>query len=147
MKKNLLFFFAVVLLFGTTNFMTVPEKGTITSANVENLIPAELASMSVDAILDLTPAKYKEITGKKLGIKNTLALKAAQKSIKKQALKGGEPGIDKTVYIILAILIPFLAVGLATNFNGSEWLVALLLTFLCWLPGFIYALVKMKKYY
>ena len=57
------------------------------------------------------------------------------------------PGIDKGVYIILALLIPFLAVGLATNFEGNDWLIALLLSFLFWLPAIIYALIKMKDYY
>ncbi|MCB0851941.1 MAG: hypothetical protein KDD63_06970, partial [Bacteroidetes bacterium] len=46
--------------------------------------PAEIMNMDMDDFLSLTPKKYKEITGEKLGVQNTLKLKAAQKKKKKQ---------------------------------------------------------------
>jgi uncharacterized membrane protein YqaE (UPF0057 family) len=37
--------------------------------------------------------------------------------------------------------------GLFSDWDGSDWIVNLLLTMLCWLPGLIHALTKMKEYY
>jgi uncharacterized membrane protein YqaE (UPF0057 family) len=33
------------------------------------------------------------------------------------------------------------------DWTGNTWVVNLILSFLCWLPGFIHALIKMKDYY
>lgn len=111
---------------------------------VKNLSP-EMLKMNVDQFLTLTPSKYKEMTGKRLGLVNTVKLKVAQKMLKKE-LKQGR-GISKTAYILIAIFVmPFLAVGLATDFQGNDWVYCLLWTLLCGIPGVIYALVKMKNY-
>ena len=108
--------------------------------------PAEIMNMDMDDFLSLTPKKYKEITGEKLGVQNTLKLKAAQKMLKKQNKKDSD--ISKGVYILLAILgLGFLAIGLLDDWEGNEWIIALVLAILCWIPGVIYALVKMKDYY
>ncbi len=102
---------------------------------------------AVDNFLSLTPKTYREMTGEKLGIANAVKLKVAQKYIKKQLKKGQEP-LDKSLYIILAILgWGFVGVGMATDWDGSDWIICLVLTALCWLPGVIYALAKMKNYY
>ncbi len=112
---------------------------------VQGLSP-EMLQMGIEEFLELTPAKYREITGERLGFKNTMKLKAAQKSLKKELRK--EDGISKGVYILLAILgLAWLAMGIKSNWSGSDWVVNLILTLLCWLPGFIHALVKMKDYY
>lgn len=116
-----------------------------TNPNIQALSP-EMLKMSMNAFMALTPSKYKEMTGQKLGFKKALALKAAQKVLKAKA-KGGSDKLDKGVYIILAIIgLGFIGVGMATDWDGSEWIIALLLG-ICWLPGLIYALVKMKNYY
>ena len=61
--------------------------------------------------------------------------------------KGGAE-ISKGLYIVLAIFgLGWLGMGLNDNFKGDEWLISLLLYILFWLPGFIYTLIKMKKYY
>lgn len=115
-----------------------------TNADIQALSP-EMLKMSMNAFLALTPSKYKEMTGQKLGLKKALALKAAQKVVK---AKGGSDKLSKGLYVLLAILgWGFLGMGLATDWDGSEWIICLVLTALCWLPGVIYALVKMKNYY
>jgi uncharacterized membrane protein YqaE (UPF0057 family) len=115
------------------------------NANVQALSP-EMLQMSVNAFLTLTPSKYKAMTGHKLGFKKTLALKAAQKMLKKDG-KGGD-SISKGLFIVLAIIgLGWIGCGLNTGWDGNDWWVCLLLTALCWLPGVIYALVKMKNYY
>jgi hypothetical protein len=56
-------------------------------------------------------------------------------------------GVDKTVYIVLAILgFGWLAIGLNDNWKGQKWIIALVLGLL-WLPGVIYSLIHMKDYY
>jgi uncharacterized membrane protein YqaE (UPF0057 family) len=112
---------------------------------VQALTP-EMLQMGLDEFLSLTPKKYKEMTGQKLGLKKTLELKAAQKIVKKQMKK--DPQFSKGLYILLAILgLAWVAMGVMDDWNGSTWIVNLILTVLCWLPGFIHALVKMKDYY
>ncbi len=96
-------------------------------------------------------AKMDNSSQHKLSFTEKIALKLVKKKAEKMAKKmangGAAPAIEKGVYIIVAIFIPFLAVGLATNFEGSDWLICLLLTFLFYLPGLIYALIKMNTYY
>ena len=114
----------------------------------------ELTQIALDRFLTMTPKEYKKMTGKKLGLKKTLKLKLAQRAVKKQLKKGAElrpeagDGITKGIYILLAILgLAWIAMEVKDDWSGSDWIVNLLLTFLCWLPGLIHALVKMKKYY
>jgi hypothetical protein len=115
-----------------------------TNPNMKELTP-EMLKMSMNAFLALTPSKYKEMTGQKLGLKKSLALKAAQKVLK---AKGGSDKLSKGLYILLAILgWGFVGIGLATDWDGNEWIICLVLSLLCVLPGLIYALIKMKNYY
>lgn len=48
--------------------------------------------------------------------------------------------------IILAILAPTLAVGIATDWDPDQILINLLLISLCYLPGIIHAIVQANKY-
>ena len=48
---------------------------------------------------------------------------------------------DTLLYIILAILLPWLAVGLYTNWDTTKTLIAVILWLLFWIPGIIYALL------
>ncbi len=110
-------------------------------------LPSEMLQLSVDDFLNLTPKKYKEMTGEKLGFKNTVKLKAAQKFIKKN-MNEEAPDISKGLYILLAIIgWAWLAMGLMDDWSGSDWIVCLVLYALCYVPGLIFALVKMKNYY
>lgn len=113
---------------------------------VKAVLTPEMVQMGLDEFLALTPKKYQEMTGQKLGLKKTVELKAAQKAIKKQMKK--DPQFSKGLYVLLAILgLAWIAMGVMDDWNGSDWIVNLILTVLCWLPGFIHALTKMKKYY
>jgi len=111
-----------------------------------NALPEAATALSLERFLTLTPKQYREMTGERLGLKNAIKLKAAQKIVKKQ-LKRDED-LSKGLYVLLAILgFGWLAMGLLSDWDGSDWIVNLVLTFLCWLPGLIHALVKMKDYY
>jgi uncharacterized membrane protein YqaE (UPF0057 family) len=72
----------------------------------------------------------------------------ATQSIEMNQTAEGNSSIPKILYIILALLgLGWLAMGLNSKFRGNDWIISLILSLLFWLPGFIYTLVKMKKYY
>lgn len=136
---------------------TLPQAPTVANAEQVKKIEAMLTKMSSQDLSNLSIRQVEDLTGHQLSFKEKVALKVlkmkAKKMQKKAAaeMKSGkghaDPDLEKGTYIILAILIPFVAVGLATDWEGSDWLVALLLSVLCWVPGLIYALIKMKEYY
>jgi uncharacterized membrane protein YqaE (UPF0057 family) len=112
-----------------------------------NTLNPDMLRSSLDEFLSLTPAKYKELTGKRLGLKKSIELKVAQKMLKKKMGKA-EGGISKGLYIVLAILgFGWLAMGIMDDWSGNNWWVNLILTLLFWLPGLIHALIVMKDYY
>lgn len=109
-------------------------------------LPEAATAMTLDGFLSLTPSKYREMTGERLGLKNAIKLKVAQKIVKKELKR--EEGITKGLYVLLAIFgLGWLAMGLLSDWDGNDWIINLVLTALCWLPGVIHALVKMKDYY
>jgi len=98
------------------------------------------------SLTTITPNDIQKLTGKKLSLKEVIKLKAAQKLLKAKANKGGE-GYSKGIFILLALLgWAWLLMGIQDDFSGSTWIVNLLLTVLCWLPGFIHSMVHMKDY-
>ncbi len=113
-------------------------------------VAPSLTKFSADDFLALTPSKVRELSGKKLGIAGTLALKQAQKSVRKNLARGGSAtDLPKGAYIVFAIFgLGWLAMGLMDDFEGNNWWVNLLLTLFCvWIGGLIHALIKMKEYY
>ena len=116
---------------------------------------SEMSTMDMDEFLALTPKKYKQKTGKKLGLKKSIQLKLAQRMIKKQqrrmkkhSKRANDSGISSGLYIVLAIFgLAWIAMGVMDDWSGSNWIVNLLLTALLWLPGLIHALIKKKDYY
>jgi uncharacterized membrane protein YqaE (UPF0057 family) len=139
-------------------FLFVTSSYAVTSGNYLmklnsheefNPISSDLPSIGIDDFLNLTPKKYKELTGEKLGLKNSLKLKAAQKYIKKEMKDGGaDDGISSGLYILLAILgLGWVAMGVKDDWSGKNWITNLILTALCWLPGLIHALAKKNDYF
>jgi uncharacterized membrane protein YqaE (UPF0057 family) len=154
-KKILSFAFILTLSLGLMSAVAPSNPAVNNSVVITDIhsdedvreISKEVPKLSLDDILNLTPKKYQKLTGKKMSLKQTIALKVAQKKIKK-FLSKPEGDISKGGYIVLAILgWGWLAIGLKTDFSGDEWWISLLLYFLCYLPGLIYTLVKMKKFY
>ncbi|MES2479828.1 MAG: hypothetical protein V4561_12130 [Bacteroidota bacterium] len=72
-----------------------------------------------------------------------------QKQVKQKAhRKAGSSTIPQVLYILLAIFwLGWLAMGINDDWAGYDWLISLLLYILFWLPGFIFTLIKMSKYY
>jgi uncharacterized membrane protein YqaE (UPF0057 family) len=145
MKKLVLFFACMVFALSVFAESKDNWKAELNTNPAFAEFSVLTSTLTVDEFLNLTPKMYREYTGEKLGIKNTVKLKAAQKWVKKHTQ---DSDLSKGVYILLAFLgLGWLAMGLASDWDGSDWIVNLVLTLLCWLPGFIHALVKMDDYY
>ncbi len=67
--------------------------------------------------------------------------KAALKEYKKAKKEGKDPSTNTVLLVILAILLPPLAVYLHEGEINSKFWISLLLTLLFFLPGVIYALI------
>ena len=123
-----------------------PETKKIAGQLAFETSTPEFATMNLEAFLEMTPSKFEELTGKKLGLKETVKMKFAQKKVAKLVAK--KPAVESGVYVLLAILgFGWIAMGLNDDWNGSDWIVNLILTLLCWLPGLIHALTKKSKWY
>ncbi len=146
--KKVLTLFVLALMCLNLNAASVSANWAVTMGDqpeIKALTP-EMAQMGLDQFLALTPKKFKEMTGERMTIKQTVQLKVAQKIVKKQMKK--DPDISKGLYVLLALLgLAWVAMGIMDNWDGSDWIVNLVLSLLCWLPGVIHGLVKMKKYY
>ena len=142
-------------------FLALSSSFAITSTNWQmkvnsieefNPISKDLPAMEMDDFLNLSPKKYKELTGKKMTFKDKLKLKAAQKFIKrqmkKQAKKANASGVSEGIYILAAIFgLGWLAMGIMDDWGGNNWIINILLTALFWLPGLIHALIKKNEYF
>lgn len=76
--------------------------------------------------------------------------RSEQKSIKKsvkQVIKHATStgGDDAILYVILCIFIPFVAVGLATDWNVRDVVINILLCCLCGIPGIIHAFIVCNR--
>lgn len=72
-------------------------------------------------------------------------IKEDVRKLRKTQMKSDNASEDAILYYILAILIPFLAVGLVTDWDLTKVIICLLLCFLFWLPGMIYALIVVSQ--
>ena len=81
-------------------------------------------------------------------LKKEFKMQKKVEKIKKFLQKGGSDKLSKGLYILLAIIgWGFLGMGLVSDWEGSDWIICLVVSFLFILPGLIYALIKMKNYY
>ncbi|MEM8525034.1 MAG: YqaE/Pmp3 family membrane protein [Bacteroidota bacterium] len=146
--RNTLLTFAMLFAFVWSASAIHASNPNMVKANQSSELKDIIKGMDIDEILALSPKNYREKTGKRLGVKNTIKLKVAQKLLKKT--KKGNAGVDipKGVYILGAFFgFAWLLMGLMDDFEGNNWWINLILYFLFWLPGFIHALIKMSDYY
>jgi|688.fasta_scaffold09640_11 uncharacterized membrane protein YqaE (UPF0057 family) len=127
--------------------------------SLKKLLPiAVIAMMATNAnaafVVKQQPAQATEVVSATQQTANTLTqtnevstIENAQALESQQAAKSTD-GISKGIYILLALLgLGWLGMGLNDDFGGSDWVISLVLYLLFFLPGFIYTLIKMKKYY
>ncbi|WP_233752730.1 YqaE/Pmp3 family membrane protein [Flavilitoribacter nigricans] len=124
--KNLSF----VLLLICTLFVGMPAaEAVVRPVNPENTT---------------TTVEKKELTKKEARKERRMKRKAVKKELK-QAIrdwkKEGATSTNTLLLVILAILLPPLAVGIYEGGLTSRFWISLLLTLLFYLPGLIYALI------
>ncbi len=69
------------------------------------------------------------------------AVKAAKELKKQMRDNHGSNGAPMWLIYLLCVFIPFVAVGIVTDWNLTKVLIAILLTILFWIPGIIYAFI------
>ncbi len=152
MKQFTILSFFMLFLLGTSfqSQAAVNHSPDLGEYELSEGLEAHLSSITAEDILSLTPKKIKEATGQKLSIKETIALKAMQKKLKK-GLKNGtitNGSMGKGLYIFLAIIgLGFIGLGVNTDWSGNDWIIALVLGLFTCLGGMIFTLVKMKDHY
>jgi hypothetical protein len=125
--------------------IAVPVNVTDNTKAGTSIVPKTNGEADMQAFLALTPAKVEQLTGKKMGLKEKIALKLAQKHVKKQLQKGKKIDIhDKNqmlkywlicwgiaiILSIVGIFVPFVSYigwifGLAGSVFFVLWIVAM----------------------
>ena len=89
--------------------------------------------------------KSSEKAPSKLTVKDKIKVAKAVNKMKKAAKRGDADGIPTVVLFILAVLLPPLAVGLVTDWDLEQTLISVGLTFLCWFPGIVHAIIVVSR--
>ncbi|HEU4717941.1 MAG TPA: YqaE/Pmp3 family membrane protein [Bacteroidia bacterium] len=138
---------AVVARQETVTPVSIQPKQASSAVAAANTVPVPVAT--VKPARSFTPAgsgNAKTVTARNTAAKvqhaaashaNTLVNKAAKSS------KNGGP--DKALLIVLCFFIPWLAVGLATDWDVKRVIICLLLGFLLCIPGIVYAIIQVNK--
>lgn len=109
-------------------------------AGVSEPVPARNSSEPAPATVNAAIEEFKSLSKKE----RKSRIKEAKKELKKfkSEKKAGRAAEESTVLlVILAILLPPLAVYLHQGEINNKFWISLILTLLFWLPGVIYALI------
>ena len=137
MKKNLYKTIMVLLCICTLTGPVLAAAVIPTSATSNPVTtPDPLAAPTIKQAL----AEFKNLSRseRKSRLKEA---KKEWKTYKQEKKNGAEPSTNQTLLIILAILLPPLAVYLHEGEINNKFWISLLLTLLFFLPGVIYALL------
>ncbi len=134
MKKITIIFTLVLLTFISTNLSASSSETIISKTTTEKSIESINDVVVQDAMLQFKSLSRVDRKAKYSEAKKMMKQYKAQKA-------NGEPSTNTLLLVILAILLPPLAVYLHEGaFNSKFWL-DLLLTLLFYIPGLIYALI------
>ncbi|WP_207955363.1 YqaE/Pmp3 family membrane protein [Segetibacter sp. 3557_3] len=138
MKRNLLVFL-IILVTGANAFSAFVTEKTSTQPEVSPNPKTETAVPGADAV-KAAMKEFKSLSrhDRKERLRNVKAELAAQKAAKQS---GAEPSTNTLLLVILALLLPPLAVYLHQGEINTKFWISLLLTLVFFLPGVIYALV------
>jgi uncharacterized membrane protein YqaE (UPF0057 family) len=123
------FFFSFALLFLPSHAAVVPKLSTTDNVIIKD--SADLAS-ALSEFRSLSRKDRRE---------RFKEMKKEVKAFKAEKRKGAEPSTNTLLLVILAILLPPLAVYLHQGEINNKFWIDLLLTLLFFLPGVIYALI------
>jgi uncharacterized membrane protein YqaE (UPF0057 family) len=132
MRKNLVLFIAVMII-SSFNYSSAVNIIVPPSSNSKTSDPDPAKIKAAIAELKSLPKKEKRERVKEVK-KEMKAFKAAKKA-------GDDPSTNTLLLVILAILLPPLAVYLHEGEINNRFWISLLLTILFWIPGVIYALI------
>lgn len=113
-------------------------------AMIVGMPAAEAVVRPVNSENTTTTVENKELTKKEMRQQRRMKRKETKKELKKAIRdwkKEGASDTDTLLLVILAILIPPLAVGIYEGGLTNRFWISLLLTLLFFLPGMIYALI------
>ena len=110
----------------------VPGASSLPASTPVNETPAPSVKEVVNSFKNLSKKEKKE---------RFREVKKELKEYKKLKKSGAEPSTNTVLLVILAILLPPLAVYLHQGEINSKFWISLLLTLLFWIPGVIYALL------
>lgn len=130
MRKLIMYVTLFSFIFSFTNVTAAVAPSTNTT---EKVLPNPQA---VKAAL----AEFKSLSKKEKKLRFKL-LKQKLKEFNAAKKAGGDADTNTLLLVILAILLPPLAVYLHQGEINNKFWISLLLTLLFWLPGIIYALV------
>jgi uncharacterized membrane protein YqaE (UPF0057 family) len=94
---------------------------------------------------NISDVKASEKAQSKLTVKDKIKVVKAVNKMKKAAKRGDADGIPTVLLFVLAVLLPPLAVGLVTDWDLEQTLISVGLTFLCWLPGIVHAIIVVSR--
>ena len=114
--------------FSSATLVSVPNSNIVPASNPD---PAKVKA----AIEEFKNLSHHE---KKMMMKE---MKQNIREYKKEKKRGHEPSTNTLLLVILAILLPPLAVYLHEDKINNRFWIDLILTLIFWLPGVIYALI------
>lgn len=118
MKRILQISLLVLFFVAVSNVSFAIVGGTATTeAKYETNIPG-VENLNTEQFLNLTPKQVKELTGKKLTLKEAVGLKIAQKKIKKELRKADAMGAPKSQLTALLLVIFVGALGIHRFYLG-----------------------------
>ena len=132
LKKCVLFLMAFSIFGSNLLTAAVPAAATTPASTPATETPAPSVKDVVNSFKNLSRAERKE---------RVKEVKKELKEYKKLKKSGAEPSTNKVLLVILAILLPPLAVYLHQGEINNKFWISLLLTLLFFLPGVIYALL------
>ena len=112
----------------------------VTAASLSEPVPSSKTSQPDAATVRAALKEFKELSKKerKLRVRNA---KKELKNFKAEKRAGRAADDNKVLLVILAILLPPLAVYLHEAEINTKFWISLVLTLLFWIPGVIYALI------
>jgi len=117
------------------------------STSINNTFAAIIIPSSSAKTIAPDPAKVKEAVAALKGLSGKerrdriKEIKKEMREFKAHKKAGEEPSTNTLLLVILAILLPPLAVFLHQGEINNKFWISLLLTLIFWLPGVIYALI------
>jgi uncharacterized membrane protein YqaE (UPF0057 family) len=128
-------FFVMAFLIAATSVTSYSYAALVVPAPTVPVTSEPDTATAKSAVNEFKNLSKKERKARIKEVKKELkAYKAAKKA-------GAEPSTNTLLLVILAILLPPLAVYLHQGEINTKFWISLLLTLLFWLPGVIYALI------